>query len=53
MILDQGPDGACTGFALAAVIHRLLATNRSLSNEERRRRVSAWMLYAMARRQDE
>jgi hypothetical protein len=52
-ILDQGQDGACTGFALAAVIHRLLATNQALTMAEQRRRVSAWMLYAMARRHDE
>src|SRR5262245_40348702 len=47
LILDQGTEGACTGFALAAVINYHLAA-RSLQ-----RRVSAHMLYSMARRYDE
>jgi hypothetical protein len=46
-ILDQGTEGACTGFALAAVINFLL---RSLNSP---RRVSPQMLYEMARRYDE
>jgi hypothetical protein len=46
-ILDQGDEGACTGFALAAVINFLL---RSRNFD---RRVSPRMLYDMARRYDE
>jgi hypothetical protein len=46
-ILDQGKEGACTGFALAAVINYLL-TARNL-----KRKVSPRMLYEMARRYDE
>jgi hypothetical protein len=46
-ILDQGGEGACTGFALAGVINYLLA-QRGLS-----RRVSPHMLYEMARCYDE
>lgn len=45
-ILDQKSEGACTGFGLAAVINLL----RSRSN--RRGRVSARMLYEMAKRHD-
>ena len=47
-IMDQGQDGACTGFALAAVINLL-------HGEHRRRRVSVspFMLYEMAKRHDE
>jgi hypothetical protein len=46
-ILDQGREGACTGFGLAAVIN-LLRTRG-----QRPGRVSARMLYEMARRHDE
>ena len=46
-ILDQGQEGACTGFALAAVI------NYQLSLRRLRRFVSPRMLYEMARRYDE
>ena len=46
-ILDQGTEGACTGFALAAVI------NYHLAARHRRERVSPRMLYEMARRYDE
>lgn len=47
VILDQGAEGACTGFALAAVINFLL--------EQRgvKRNASARMLYEMARRYDQ
>jgi pimeloyl-ACP methyl ester carboxylesterase len=46
-VLDQGNEGACTGFALAAVIN-LLNDQRG-----RRYRVSPRMLYEAARRFDE
>lgn len=46
-ILDQGQEGACTGFALAAVANFLL------HNQGRKRSVSPRMLYEMARRYDE
>lgn len=46
-ILDQGEEGACCGFALAAVVNFLLRAR----NIERR--VSPRMLYEMARRYDE
>jgi hypothetical protein len=45
-ILDQGSEGACTGFALAAVIQYSLGRRG-------RGRVSPRMLYEMARRYDE
>lgn len=60
-ILDQGQQGACTGFGLATVVHYLLRT-RTLSGsaaerrEERkfnRKPASPHMLYRMARRYDE
>ena len=47
-ILDQGQEGACTGFALAAVVNFLLRRRRIVD-----RRVSPRMLYEMARRYDE
>jgi hypothetical protein len=46
-ILDQGTEGACTGFALSAVINFLLSA-RNLE-----RRSSPRMIYEMARRYDE
>jgi hypothetical protein len=49
-ILDQGQEGACTGFGLATVIHYLLRTRKIVPD---RREVSPWMLYDMARRYDE
>ncbi len=47
-ILNQGQDGACTGFGLAAVINLLIARNTT-----QKRRVSPHMLYRMARLYDE
>jgi len=49
-VLDQGQEGACTGFALATVANYLLTLRgkRPLADE-----VSAAMLYVMARRYDE
>jgi hypothetical protein len=49
-VLDQGKEGACTGFALATVVHYLLRTRRVVPE---RGRVSPHMLYAMAKRYDE
>src|SRR5689334_22919982 len=46
-ILDQGREGACTGFGLATVIHYLLRTRKIVPD---RHEVSPWMLYDMARR---
>ena len=46
-VLDQGQEGACTGFALAGVINFLL---HGRGDE---RRVSPRMLYEMARRYDQ
>lgn len=46
-ILDQGHEGACTGYALAAVINFLLS-RRNID-----RAVSSRMLYELARRYDE
>jgi Papain family cysteine protease len=49
-VLDQGREGACTGFGLAAVANYLLWTRQVMPRKEP---VSARMLYAMARRYDE
>jgi len=49
-VLDQGSEGACTGFALATVVNYLLRTGRygNIADE-----ASAQMLYVMAKRYDE
>ncbi|MBI3792229.1 MAG: C1 family peptidase [Gemmatimonadetes bacterium] len=49
-ILDQGQEGACTGFGLAAVANFLLHTRRVWPDPTP---VSAEMLYTYARRYDE
>src|SRR5687768_2359815 len=49
-ILDQGQEGACTGYGLATVVHYLLRTRRVVSDPKA---VSPQMLYDMARRYDE
>jgi hypothetical protein len=49
-IRNQGHEGACTGYALAAVADYLLHTRRPRRESGK---VSAHMLYAMARRYDE
>jgi hypothetical protein len=49
-VLDQGTEGACTGFALATVANYLLRTRRVHPD---RTDVSPRMLYEMARRHDE
>lgn len=52
LILDQGQEGACTGFGLTAVINYLLWT-KSLKTGARVEPVSPRMLYHMARIYDE
>ncbi len=47
-ILDQGEEGACTGFGLAAAINYLIRARGGAGDE----RVSARMLYEMAKRHD-
>jgi hypothetical protein len=49
-ILDQGTEGACTGFGLATVVHYLLRTRDVIRDDKE---VSPRMLYDMARRYDE
>ena len=49
-LLDQGQEGACTGFALATVVNYLLRTRKV---EPRTVRASPDMLYALAKRYDE
>jgi hypothetical protein len=49
-VLDQGEEGACTGFGLATVAHYLLRTRDIYPD---RKKVSPRMFYAMARRYDE
>ncbi len=53
-VLDQGREGACTGFALATVVHYLLRTRAGAARRrDRSTRVSPQMLYEMAKRYDE
>ncbi len=49
-VLDQGTEGACTGFGLATVVHYLLRKRKVVPDHEA---VSSRMLYDMARRYDE
>jgi len=49
-VLNQGSEGACTGFGLATVIHYLL---KSRDKKAVRLDVSPYMLYQFARRYDE
>ncbi len=51
LVLDQGQDGACTGFGLAAVINFLLWRQRG--SKRAAERVSTRMLYHLARFYDE
>jgi hypothetical protein len=54
LILDQGREGACTGFGLACVANYLLWTRHLESGGGRAfQRVSPRMLYEMAKRYDE
>jgi hypothetical protein len=52
-ILDQGEEGACTGFAMAGVINFQLALRNLVTIREKDRLVSPRMIYEMARRYDE
>jgi hypothetical protein len=56
LILDQGSDGACTGFGLAAVVNYLLWRRPRSEGEDataKAERVSTRMLYHLARFYDE
>ena len=58
LVLDQGPDGACTGFGLACVINYLhwrasLKTGTKSAAKPKVRPVSPRMLYHLARFYDE
>ncbi len=49
-VLDQGMEGACTGFGLATVVNYLLRRRNIFPDTTG---VSPWMLYKVARRYDE
>ncbi|WP_310452744.1 C1 family peptidase [Sulfuritalea sp.] len=51
--LDQGREGACTGFGLAAVINYQLAARRKRKPARTAERVSARMLFQVAKRYDQ
>ena len=54
LILNQGTEGACTGFGLACVVNYLLWTRHvRLKSKKRFETVSPRMLYEMAKRYDE
>lgn len=53
LVLDQGQEGACTGFGLAAVINFLFFLRAQRVGEATSRKVSPAMLYQLARRYDE
>jgi hypothetical protein len=54
LILDQGTEGACTGFGLASVVNYLLwIAHVESASKARFRQVSPRMLYEMAKRYDE
>ena len=53
LVLDQGQDGACTGFGLAAVINYLLFLRNVGADAAAHRQVSPAMLYQLARLYDE
>lgn len=53
-VLDQGEEGACTGFGLAATINYLLhLRRRAHGGRGPREQVSARMLYTLAKRYDQ
>ena len=49
-VLDQGREGACTGFGLATVVNYLLRTRKRVPDTHV---ISPYMLYDMARRYDD
>ncbi|PKL51882.1 MAG: peptidase C1 [Nitrospira bacterium HGW-Nitrospira-1] len=49
-VLDQGKEGACTGYGLATVIHYLMRTRKVAPDKTE---VSPKMLYLLAKRYDE
>ena len=53
LVLNQGSEGACTGFGLAAVVNYLLFTRGTLPTAGHATRVSPAMLYRLARIYDE
>ena len=53
LVLDQGTEGACTGFALSAVINYLLGCRSGAGSKDPRLPASPRMLYEMARKYDE
>jgi hypothetical protein len=53
LVRDQGEDGACTGFGLAAVVNYLLFTQHIVDPARPMRSVSPAMLYQLARLYDE
>ena len=53
LILDQGEEGACTGFGLAAVINYLLFRQFVLGKTPSSPTVSTRMIYHLARKYDE
>ena len=52
-VLDQGEEGACTGFGLAATVNFLLHNRSGAPQLKRPAGASARMLYEMAKRYDE
>ncbi|TDJ74903.1 MAG: peptidase C1 [Planctomycetota bacterium] len=52
-VLDQGTEGSCTGYGLAATVNFLAHNKRGAAQLERPSGASAWMLYQMAKRYDE
>lgn len=53
LVRDQGEDGACTGFGLAAVVNYLLFTKHLADSSRPMHSVSPAMLYQLARLYDE
>ena len=52
-VLDQGEDGACTGFGLAALINYVRFAQSVEAGTDAPERVSTRMLYHLARKYDE
>ena len=53
LVLDQGEDGACTGFGLGALINYLLFAQSVADGAPPPGRISTRMLYHLARKYDE